>query len=150
MHSSFTRLEVLQSPLRRGPRDTERGGQEWPVSISGLTLPETCPRSSRACMSQVFPSATPPQGEDTINCRHRTHQEARMSSLASCFICSPGGKWPRVVLGQIGGQVPGDAGSRVHCFFLNMAAWDTSTRASPVQLLEERQWGCPRVSISPP
>lgn len=61
------------------------------------------------------PSAPPPQGEDIINYRHRTHQGATMPSLASLFMCSPGGKWPRAVLGQTCGQVPGDAGSRVHC-----------------------------------
>lgn len=57
----------------------------------------------------------PHSGEDIINYRHRTHQGATMPSLASLFMCSPGGKWPRAVLGQTCGQVPGDAGSRVHC-----------------------------------
>lgn len=40
------------------------------------------------------PSANLPQEEDSINCRHKTHRGARMTFLASFFICSSGESGP--------------------------------------------------------
>lgn len=57
-----------------------------------------------------------------------------MMSLESFFICSRGGG--EVSQGCVGTDFwqvsgDGDAGSRVQCF-LNMAVWESSTRASPM------------------
>lgn len=105
LHSSFTGLEVLRSPLRRGPRC---GGME---KIRKSPCEQFRPYTSTNLLAWVIqehachrpsPSANPPQEEDIINCRHETHQGASMSFLASFFICSsgesgPGLYWDRFV-----------------------------------------------------
>lgn len=50
-----------------------------PVSGAGRTLPSPAPAHPEACMSQAFPLCDPTSGRDTIDCRHRTHQGARLS-----------------------------------------------------------------------
>lgn len=74
------------------PGVRSRGGQEGPcecrrphtsTDLPWLLQKHACRRSS--------PSATPPQGEDTINCRHRTHQGARLS-LSKLLYMFPRGK----------------------------------------------------------
>lgn len=96
------------------PGVRSRGGQEAPVSVSALTRPQTCPGSPRSMHVTGLPPPRPSLQERTPWSRHRTHQGARLS-LSKLLYVFPGGKRPRAVLEQICGQVPNDAGSRVHC-----------------------------------
>lgn len=109
LHSSFAWLEALWSPLRRGPRggrweagEVRRGpcGRLEPYTSTDL-LPWVL-QEKHAC-HRPSPSAPPPQGEDIIHYRHRTHQKARMLSLVSSFMwplrgeSGPGLCWDRLV-----------------------------------------------------
>lgn len=132
------------------PGVRSQGGQEGPckrrrphssTDLHWLLQKHACRRSS--------PSATPPQGVDTINCRHRTHQGARLSLSKLLYMFprgerGPGRCWDRFVgkcLVMLG------AGYTV---FPKRGSYGHLSQGPPVQPLERRPWGCPRVSTSPP
>ena len=129
LHSSLTGLEVRGPPLWSGPWGVwlgaggwvagGNGGQEGPLWASRalhLHRPPAFGHPGEGHMPHAFPLCAPTSGRGHHKLQAQdTHQGARTPSLASFFICSPGGKWPRAVLGQTCGRVPGDARSRVHC-----------------------------------
>lgn len=124
------------------PGVRSRGGQEGPcegrrphpsTDLPWLLQKQACRRSS--------PSATPPQGEDTMNAGTGHTREQECPS-ASFFICSPGGKRPRAVLGQICGQVPGDAGSG-YTVFPKRGSYGHLSQGSPCPTSGEEAVGVP-------
>lgn len=67
-------------------------------------------------MSQAFPLCTPTSGRGHHTLQAQDTPESKNALLSKLlYVAPPRGKWPRAVLGQTCGQVPGDAGSRVHC-----------------------------------